>query len=164
MTVWDRIRSALEPQTAVPVDVEHQLRLATGALLLEISRADFKIHYQERQSIAEAVRDTFGLSMEETRTLIEEAESQSECAASLQIYTSLIRDYSTHPQKVRLIEDLWRVAYADGEIHDLEHRLVQRVAGLIDLSARQVERIRIQIHEMVKAERQQHAARKVNDA
>ncbi|MDX1572351.1 MAG: TerB family tellurite resistance protein [Xanthomonadales bacterium] len=141
MTIWDRIRSALAPQNAVSADVEHQLRLATGALLLEMCRADFKVHHQERNSIAQAVKHGFDLTAEETRELMDEAETQADCAVSLQIYTSLIKEYSTAEQKVRLIENLWRVAYADGELHDLEERLVRRVAGLIDVSSKLVERI-----------------------
>ena len=132
----------LEPETAVPADVEHQLRLATGALLLEMCRADFKIMPEERQSIANAIKQTFKLSPEETRELMAEAESESECAVSLQIYTSLIADYSSTEQKLRLIEDLWRVAFADGELHALEESLVIRVASLIDVSPKSAQGIR----------------------
>lgn len=142
MTLFDRIKAALEPKTAVPADVEHQLRLATGALLLEMCRADFKIMPEERQSIADSIKETFKLSPDETRELMDEAESESECAVSLQIYTSLIADYSTTEQKSRLIQDLWRVAFADGELHALEENLVIRVASLINVSAKSVQDIR----------------------
>ena len=142
MALFDRIKAVLEPETAVPADVEHQLRLATGALLLEMCRADFKIMPEERQSIANAIKETFKLSPEETRELMAEAESESECAVSLQIYTSLIADYSSTEQKLRLIEDLWRVAFADGELHALEENLVIRVASLIDVSSKSVQEIR----------------------
>ena len=142
MALIDRIKAALEPKTAVPSNVEHQLRLATGALLLEMCRADFKIMPEERQSIANSIRDTFNLSPEDTRELVAEAESESECAVSLQIYTSLIADYSTSEQKLKLIEGLWQVAFADGELHALEENLVTRVASLIDVSAKSVQEMR----------------------
>ena len=142
MALFNRIKAVLEPETAVPADVEHQLRLATGALLLEMCRADFKIMPEERQSIANAIKETFKLSPEETRELMAEAESESECAVSLQIYTSLIADYSSTEQKLRLIEDLWRVAFADGELHALEENLVIRVASLIDVSSKSAQEIR----------------------
>ena len=129
----------------MPQDVEHQLRLATGALLLEMCRADFKIMQEERQSIANAIMDAFELSAEETRELMKEAETDSESAVSLQIYTSLINEYSTRQQKIRLIEDLWRVAYADGELHALEENLVIRVASLIEISPKLVREIQRQI-------------------
>jgi len=145
LALFDRIKAALEPKTAVPADVEHQLRLATGALLLEMCRADFKILPEERQSIADSIKKTFKLSPDETRELMAEAESESECAVSLQIYTSLIADYSTTEQKLQLIQDLWQVAFADGELHALEENLVIRVASLINVSAKSVQDIRKQV-------------------
>jgi len=145
VNILERIRAALEPRTAVPEDVEHQLRLATGALLLEMCRADFKVMKEEHQSIADAVRATFELSAEETRELMTEAENESQHAVSLQIYTSLLNEYSTRQQKIRLIEDLWRVAYADGELHALEENLVVRVASLIEIPPKLVRQIQHQI-------------------
>lgn len=149
MSIWDRIRAALEPHNTLPAEVEHQLRLATGALLLEMCRADFKIHAEERRSIARAIKDGFSLSLEETRELMEAAETQSECAVSLQIYTSLIKDHGTHQQKLKLIDDLWRVAFADNELHDLELNLVNRIAGLIEISPRIVARARAKIEQQL---------------
>lgn len=143
--MWERIQAALEPNASVPAEVEHQLRLATGALLLEMCRADFKIHYRERASIARSIQRAFNLSAEETRQLVDDAEAESECAVSLNIYTSLIKEYSTRPQKERLIGDLWHVAFADGELHDLEERLVKRVASLIEVPTRTVERLRLSV-------------------
>lgn len=145
VNIIERIKAALEPRNTVPDDVEHQLRLATGALLLEMCRADFKVMNEERQSIANAIRDTFELTPDETRELMRDAETESECAVSLQIYTSLINEYSTRVQKLRLIEDLWRVAYADGELHALEENLVIRVAALIEIPPKQVRQIQKQI-------------------
>ena len=87
------------------------------------------------------------MSAEETRELVRAAEAESACAVSLQIYTSLIQEYSTQQQKIRLIEDLWRVAYADGELHSLEENLVQRVASLIDVPPRTVRQIRRRIED-----------------
>ena len=145
MSFWEKIKAALEPRTAVPEEVEHQLRLATGALLLEMCRADFKVMQEERQSIAEAIRGTFDLTTEETLELMRAAETESECAVSLQIYTSLISEYSTLGQKHSLIKDLWRVAYADGEIHSLEENLIARISALIEVPPKTVEKLRLEI-------------------
>lgn len=126
----------------MPEEVEHQLRLATGALLLEMCRADFKVMPEEIESIARSIKSGFNLSAEETRELLRVAEAESECAVSLQIYTSLIKEYSTQNQKLRLIENLWRVAWADGELHALEENLVNRVASLIDIPQKTLDEIR----------------------
>ena len=141
-TIWDRIKAALEPKTAVPEQVEHQLRMATGALLLEMCRADLKVLPEERSYIVQSIKEAFKLTKEETRELIEAAEAESECAVSINIYTSLINEFSSSDQKQQLIADLWHVAYADGELHVLEENLIERVAHLIAVPAKRVERIR----------------------
>lgn len=139
MSIWDRIRASLAPAREVPGEVAHQLRIASGALLLEMCRADLKILPEEHESIAESIRRAFELSTEETRELLRAADEESQCAVSINIYTSLIQEYSTGRQKRDLIADLWRVAYADGELHRLEEQLVSRVAALLQVSDRVVE-------------------------
>lgn len=133
MSIWDKIRAALEPSSVVPAEIEHQLRLATGALLLEMCRADFKVMVEERESIARAIRRAFDLGTDDTRELMRIAEAESEVAVSLQIYTSLIKEYFGEAQKHRLIEDLWRVAWADGELHALEENLISRIGRLLEV-------------------------------
>ncbi|MFK7958501.1 MAG: TerB family tellurite resistance protein [Lysobacterales bacterium] len=142
MSIWDKIRASLAPSSVVPEDIEHQLRLATGALLLEMCRADFKVMVEERESIARAIRRAFDLNPEETRELMRIAEAESEVAVSLQIYTSLIKEYFGEAQKHRLIEDLWRVAWADGELHALEENLISRVGRLLSIPEKTLTDIR----------------------
>ncbi len=145
MTLWERIQSALAPARPVSADVEKQLRLATGALLLEICRADFEVRREEMESIVQAVRGTFGLTRADTRELLDAAETEADCAVSLQIYTSLINEYSTAAQKHQLIEDLWRVAFSDGELHRLEESLIGKIGGLLHVAPAKVATLRDKI-------------------
>jgi len=147
MTLWERIQSALAPPTQVTADVEQQLRLATGALLLEICRADFEVRREELESIVAAVRTTFGLTSADTRELLDAAQTEADCAVSLQIYTSLINEYSSLAQKHQLIEDLWRVAFADGELHRLEEGLIGKIGDLLHLSPSKINDLRGNIAE-----------------
>ncbi len=39
-------------------------------------------------------------------------------------------------ERIELIEMLWEVAYADGVVHDYEHNLLRRIAGLIYVTDR----------------------------
>ena len=127
----------------VSEDVEHQMRLATGALLMEMVRADFEIKPEERQSIAETIKSSYGLTAEETRQLIQSATEESECSVSIRIYTSLLNEHATHHQKIKLINDLWATAYADGELHALEDNLVSRVADAIGIKHKDLEALRV---------------------
>ncbi len=121
------------------------MRLATGALLMEMVRADFEIKQEERQSIADIIKSSFQLEADETRQLIQSVTEETECSVSIRIYTSLINEHATHEQKLKLINDLWATAYADGELHALEDNLVTRVAGLIGINDRELEQLRLDV-------------------
>lgn len=147
MKLWHTIRENLVPRREPSTEVRKQLRLATGALLIEMSRADFQVTAEERTSLARALRDVFELDAGQTRKLVEEAQHDSQAAVSLSIYTSLIDEHADRQERIRLIEQLWKVAYADGELHRLEERLVLRVAKLLGVPAKQVGRTRVEAAE-----------------
>lgn len=110
---------------------EHAFRLATAALLVEISRADREIDPSEREAVARAVKNVFELNHEETETLVELAEQEAEEATSLYEFTRLINDNFDHRQKQHVVEMLWQVAFADGHADEYEVHLIRRIADLI---------------------------------
>ncbi|MCB2044141.1 MAG: TerB family tellurite resistance protein, partial [Rhodoferax sp.] len=48
-------------------------------------------------------------------------------------YTSRINEHFDMPQKLRMIEHMWRVAYADGRLSDHERHVMWRVADLLHI-------------------------------
>ena len=114
-----------------PDDVEHDYQLAVAALLIEMSRADFDVKAVEGVAVADAVERAFNLSPEETKELMRLAEVQVDHATSLYEFTRLINVHFTAEQKHHVIELLWRVAFADGEVDRYEEYLVRKVADLI---------------------------------
>lgn len=110
---------------------EHRLRVATAALLVEMARMSTEVTDEERETVRRAVQGKFGLSAEETGELLRLGEEEARDATDYFQFTSLINDAFTPEQKVRLIEHLWRVAYADGNLHVYEEHLVRKIADLI---------------------------------
>ena len=110
---------------------ERGLRLATAGLLMEMSRADHEISPEEREMVERLVSGEFGLTREETAELRELAEMEAREAVSLYQFTSLINDHFTPEEKVRVVEMLWRVAFADRSLDKYEEALVRRIAELI---------------------------------
>jgi len=110
---------------------EHSLRLATAALLFEMQRADFDDHEEERAVLERVLRGTFDLSKEETRELARLAQREAEDSVSLHQFTSLINQRFSPDEKVRVVEMLWQVAFADGRIDRYEEALLRKIADLI---------------------------------
>lgn len=124
----------LLPQDASHDVDEHALRLATTALLVEMSRADFEVKAAETNHLLALVRDHFDISEAETRELMALASNDADHATTYHDYTSLINQHYSQQQKIRVIELLWEIAYADGEIEKYEDYLVRKIADLIYVS------------------------------
>jgi uncharacterized tellurite resistance protein B-like protein len=117
-----------------PASAERRLQMATAVLLVEVARSDHDFSDAEKQSILASVQRRFGLGDAEAQELLALAEAQSREAHDLFQFTSKIDAAFTPEQKVRLIEELWRAAYADSVLHEHEEYLIRRVADMLHLS------------------------------
>lgn len=111
--------------------VDHACELATAALLVEVSNADFEADPAERERIAELLDQRFDLSRTELDRLMELADERARNATSLYEFTRLINDTFDARAKFTLVRMLWAVAAADGNIDRHEDHLVRKVADLI---------------------------------
>lgn len=113
---------------------EHALQTATAALLIEMMRADTEITEEEKRTVTSTIRSKFGLTGEETDTLVQLAEKEIWDATGYYQFTSLINKGLTHSEKVKVIEHLWEVAFTDGILDKHEEHMVRKIAGLIHVS------------------------------
>jgi uncharacterized tellurite resistance protein B-like protein len=126
---------ALVPSAGAPAaDAQHTLQLATAVLLVEVMRADPAIAQAERAAVMAALRRKFPLGDDELARLVELAEDKSRAASDFFAFTSTINERFSHPQKVKMVELMWQVAYADGELHVNESHLISKVAGLLHVT------------------------------
>jgi uncharacterized tellurite resistance protein B-like protein len=107
------------------------VRLATAALLIEVTRADYRVDPAERRAVVAAVEGMFGLSREETDELVALAEEEVDQSVSLYQFTRLVDREFSQEQKRQVIEMMWRVAFADSNKDHNEEYLVRKVADLL---------------------------------
>ena len=138
--MWDTLthffRQTLLPAGEQREDPQHAAKLAAAALLMETARADFSVSAEERQAAARALQQEFSLSAEETAALMTRAEGEGKRAPDYFQFTSLLNRTFTPAQKIRLIEHLWQVAYADRRLDKYEDHLVRKIADLLYVSHR----------------------------
>ena len=115
-------------------DRDQELQLAASALLVEQACSDGDFDADERANIAAILKSEFDLNEDETRTMIEEAEQAVEETGQLYGFTRVIKDRYTPEERIGMIEMLWQVAFADGNVDMYESNLIRRVAGLIYVS------------------------------
>lgn len=113
---------------------ESDYRLAAAALLMEMTRADAEVSAVERSGVERALQQAFELDAGELAELIRMAEAERDAATCLFGFTRAINEGLEHAQKVHIVELLWQVAHADGDVDRYEDHLARKVADLLYLS------------------------------
>ena len=115
-------------------DPEHATRLAMAALMLEVAEADYQQQPEEKDMLIELARKSFNLNQADADELVELASKEYEASTDYFEFTRLINDNYSEKQKIKLIENLWRIAYADKVLDKYEEHVIRRIADLIYVS------------------------------
>lgn len=118
-------------KTVDTVNPDYQLNLATASLLIEMVRMDHKIEQSEHDMVKSLLKNNFGLSNEETDTLFELAEEEAANAVDYYRFARLINKEYDNVNKIKLVENLWHIAYADGQLDKYEEHYLRKVAELL---------------------------------
>jgi len=110
------------------------MALASAALMVEVMLSDGDNDAEEMTKIRHSLRHEFQLSDEESDALLEDARSRVDRSVSLFEFTDQVNRQFSLQQKISLITQLWKVAYADQQVHKLEEATIRKIADLIHLS------------------------------
>jgi len=111
-----------------------QLDRACAALLIEIAFADKNFDEREKESLKESLLKSYAIDVETINEIINDAEKTVEESTSLYEYTRIVNDEFEYPQKLNLLENLWKVAYADETLDKYEEHLLRKISDLIHIS------------------------------
>jgi len=114
------------------------VNVAACALFLEMACIDSEFSDIERERILQIVQNEFGVERAHAEAIEHEAEEQRGRSADLWRFTNLINTNYGESDRVRVVELLWKVVYADGRVDDHEDYLVHKLAKLLRLTHRQL--------------------------
>lgn len=115
-------------------NTEHDIRVATCALFVEIARIDEKFTDAEMETILSILKEKYGLSQDHADALMAEAEKELEKSVDLWQFAKLINENYSNEEKIEIIETLWRIVYVDGKMDRYEHYLMNKLQNLLRLS------------------------------
>ena len=119
------------PQAEMTANGRHHLLLAVAVLLHEARRADYVEGGREASVAEEALADLFDLDRPAARALLAQGwERAGQLTSFYAPVTVIKRDYSMD-ERIRLVEHLWRVAFADGDLSYYEDHYVRKIAHLL---------------------------------
>lgn len=129
-----KMAAPAETSAAAAADARHpEIQVAACALLLELAYADAEFTLPERRHLEAAIQRHFALPPETAKELIQLADEERQQAVDLFQFTSLIaREYS-EAQKLVLLEAMWGLVFADGEVAKHETSLMRRLSKLLDV-------------------------------
>src|SRR5882724_9824577 len=110
------------------------LATAVAALLIEAARMDDDFNAAERAAIERLLAERFALAPAAVQALVDDAEAAVRHSTQFFPFTQQICRQLDPEARVRIIEMLWEVAYADGILDAQEDMLLRRIAGLIYVS------------------------------
>ena len=113
---------------------EHDVRVATCALFVEMARIDEKFTQAEVDTILSILKDKYGLSRENADALLAEADKELEDSVDLWQFARLINQNYSVDEKIAIIETLWQMVYVDGKMDRYEHYLMNKLKNLLRLS------------------------------
>lgn len=99
-------------------------------LMLEIALADGSFSDDERQLIVADLQQDYGLQGAVAEAALNAAHEEVRNASSLQHFTAPLKDLP-YQQKVTLLENLWRLAYADSKLDPHEESMLRKLADLL---------------------------------
>ena len=128
----DFISSITSPASAESRS-EYALQLATAVLLIEVMQSDFESTDHEQVTILKILKERFQLPDAEVARLSELGHQTAKGANDFHQFTSLINRELGKAEKVRIIEYMWQVAYADNQISAHENHLMRKIADLLHI-------------------------------
>lgn len=121
-----------EPETFL----HDKLQLAEAALMYHVIAADGVIRDEEKARMADILSKQFDLSEKETASLAKEAKIADLEAIDLYSFTSILKRALSEEERIKIIEHLWEMVFADGVLHELEDNIVWRIAELLAVDSR----------------------------
>ncbi len=114
-------------------DSSNRIKIATAALFLEMAYADFKIDPAEEDQIISALQSLFEIDKSEISELIRIAGEERTSKTDIWSFTSLVKDKFDRPNRIAILENLWRLIYADGRVDKYEDALIRKITSLLGL-------------------------------
>jgi uncharacterized tellurite resistance protein B-like protein len=128
---------------------ETDYRRAAAALLVHIATLEGDLDDAKRGQLHAILERSFALDEAATDDLIAEAAADDREAVDFYHFTSLIMRTLDEAGRLRVVEMLWEMVYADGKVSEFEANVMWRVADLLAVSTRD----RVMLRERVAAAR-----------
>ena len=143
--IKDLISNLSGKEEVAEPDKELRLNNACAALLVEVAFADKDFDQKEKESLKISLLETYNLDEDTINEIILDADKSVEESTSLYSYTRIVNDEFEYDNKLDLLRNLWKVAFADGYLDKYEEHLLRKISDLIHISHSDYINIKLEI-------------------
>ena len=124
-------------------------QLAASVVLLEAAYADYQCTEEELDHVVHTLQSEFGVTEEYARELLDLAHQERNQAIDLWQFTNQINQEFSRAEKKAVLEGVWRIIYADGELEKHEDHFVRKLTSLLRLSHKDMIDAKLKIRKQI---------------
>ena len=123
----------------------HKTQLSAACLLLSIAEADEILEVQELDTIRDILEDFFSISYINSKGLVREAQEKIKESTGLFEFGQHLNTVFDHSDRIDFISCIFEVAYADNDLHYLEHHTIKKIANILHVDRDEILNSKIDI-------------------
>ena len=112
---------------------EESIQKSICSLMIEVAHADDQLDESELKAMANSL-GKLDIEEEEIQDIVDATLAKSKESISFYEHTRILNDQLDYDQKKEVLNSVWAIAFADGEMDKHEEHLIRRIADLLYLN------------------------------
>lgn len=112
---------------------DHSIQKSICSLMIEVAYADDQLDESELKAMAHSL-SKLDIQEDEIQEIVDATLAKSKESISFYEHTRILNDQLDYDQKKEVLNSVWSIAFADGEMDKHEEHLIRRIADLLYLN------------------------------
>jgi uncharacterized tellurite resistance protein B-like protein len=134
VSMFNRLLESIGNEAAAKHPPHHEVQLATAILIVAIAPADFQSLAEEHATAVNHLRQLFNLNTHAAQRLFGRAVAARVDDPAMFPAATILKRATDKVFRQKVLQACHAIAEADGNIHEFEHELLQRLAFLLNVT------------------------------
>ena len=112
---------------------DNSIQKSICSLMIEVAYSDNQLDESELKAMAHSL-SKLDIQEEEIQEIVDATLAKSKESISFYEHTRILNDQLDYDQKKEVLNSVWAIAFADGEMDKHEEHLIRRIADLLYLN------------------------------
>ena len=126
-------KNLFKTKEIAPESKDNSIQKSICSLMIEVAYADDQLDGSELKAMANSL-GKLDIEEEEIQEIVDATLAKSKESISFYEHTRILNDQLDYDQKKEVLNSVWAIAFADGEMDKHEEHLIRRIADLLYLN------------------------------